>query len=293
MKQVLSILLLLFIAPSIFAQETNDLNQVIDSMDTISHKVRPAYLKIVFGVHHGSFRDYASSPLFYSGNPIYIAIAHTDLDAKRESSFCLSYVFGNFKSKTGKQETVSNANIIALNYLELFQLAKRSSTKINIKVGGQINATAIIRDNPALGNNADGYDLISTLFGSIKGTIDLSKKENKDKHKHLFKSLFRKSALELELHVGLMNNSYRNGFIYTRQAPLLNQDDIDDGYELRLFSGYRINSSVAYITRLNNGNAVKLSYQWDAYRTGRNQHELEVAVHLLKLALLFNLNQGL
>ena len=239
---------------------------------------RPAYLDISLGIQHATFRDFATSPLFYAGRPIYVALSHIDMDRQRESSFRLSYSFAIFESQIERNKAQSKVNTFTANYLELFELPNISSPKFNIKWGGQLNAIANIRKNKAFGNNSDGFEVIATLFGSIKGTLDLSTKQNKPKRN-----------LSIGLHIGLINSSYRNGFIYTRQAPLLNQDNINDGYEFRFFSGYRMNSSLDYSFWLKNGNAVQLSYHWDAYQTGSNQERFEMAIHLLKLSLLFNL----
>ena len=239
---------------------------------------RPTYLVVSTGVQPSIFRDVATSPLFYIGNATHIALAHKDLDDKRESSFRLSYAFGDFHSKSAQEKTVSDVRIFALNYLEFFQLNKFSSSKVNLKIGGQLNTSAILRDNPTLGNNGDGFDLVATLFGSVKAMIDANRKTNKLPKK-----------LTIGLHIGLINSSYRNGFIYTRQSPLLNQDNITDGYAFRLLSGFRLNSSVDYTISLRNRNALQLTYQWDAFRIGDKVAKFEMASHLLQASLLFNL----
>lgn len=251
----------------------------IAQLDTTSlSSKRPAYLGIEFGIEQATFRDFASSPLFYVGHPITVALSHIDCDEERASSIRLSYAFGNLKTTAVQTETVSNVQTFMVNYLELFELPQLSSSTVNLKLGGQFNATANLRTNEALGNNSDGFELISTLFASAKGTINLSSKKAK-----------LKRSLAFGLHIGLINTSYRNGFIYTRQSPLLNEDHINDGYEFRIFSGYRINSNLAYTFWLKNGNAMQFSYRWDAYKTGRNQDEFEMATHRLTLSLLFNL----
>ena len=267
-KMILGLLLLLLPIYS-FAQ---------DDLSRDANQVRPAYLGIAYGVHHTNFRDFATSPLWYVGNPFHLSLAHIDLDEKRKSSFQLSYSAGNFKDHSEQSDATSQVNIFAINYVELFQLPKLSHATFNVKVGGQFNSTAIIRDNPLLGNNGQGFEVISTVFGAVKGTIAVAKKESRIK-----------SNLALGLNLGLLNSAYRNGFIYTRQSPLLNQDTITDGYQFHVFSGYRINSIIDYTIWLKNKNGVRLSYEWDAFRTGNEQNEFEMATHLLKLSLMFNL----
>ena len=239
---------------------------------------RPAYLDISVGVQYATFRDFATSPLFYAGNPIYIALSHTDFDAERTSAIQFSYTFGNLKNEDSRIQQLSNIHVFALNYKELFPLSKLNTTKFNFKFGGQFNSKVIIRDNDALGNNSDGFDIIGTLFGSAEGILDLTGGKK-----------MRQRNLAVGLDVGLINSVYRNGFIYSRQSPLLNQDNINDGYEFRVFSGYRIQSSIVYSTWLKNGNALQLAYDWDVFNTGGDFDEFEMASHLLSLSLLFRL----
>ena len=266
MKKFVLVLLLLSKVLHIYAQ-TND------NQPDLKH-ARPAFLDISVGVQYATFRDFATSPLFYQGRPIYLALAHLDLDAKRESSFRSSYSFGNFEN----ERSVSKVQTFAINYLELFELRSWSSPEWNIKVGGQLNSTANIRNNEALGNNSDGFEVISTLFGSAKCTWN---RNNQPKHPY--------GNLAFSLHLGVLNTAYRNGFIYTRQSPLLNQDEITDGYEFQWFSGFRMCTALDYTLQLSNGNAVQLSYGWDAYHTSGNYAPLEMATHLLTFTLLFNL----
>lgn len=279
MKKIFIVLLLLHASLHIFSQNIEGIQDSINT-ETFSKKSRPAYLDIAVGMQFSTFRDFATSPLFYEGNPIYVSLSHIDMDAKRESGFRLSYAFGNFESQLEENNAVSKVNTLAINYIELFELRRFSSSKFNLKLGGQVNAIANIRDNESFGNNSEGFEVIANLFGSVKGTLDMRRNQGKPK-----------KNLALGLHLGLVNTSCRNGFIYTRQAPLLNEDNINSGYVFRFFSGYRINSSLDYNFWLKNGNAVQLSYWWGVYKTGGADY-FEMATHLLKLSLLFNLKQS-
>ncbi len=252
---------------------------------------RPAYLGIAFGVNNSSFRDFATSPLFYSGSPAYISISHIDMDAQRESTFRFSFSAGNYISKFNSHGAVSTVRTFALNYQELFELPSISSDKINVKVGGQINSTFNIRRNARLLNNSTGIELIANLFGSIQTTIDVSRKRDKN-----FKFLFsnfklkkRKRMLGFKLDAGIVNSSFRNGFIYTSHAAITNNDNFYEGYQFHIFSGYRINSNLNYTTWLQNGNALRFSYLWDVFSTGHNPDAFEMVQHIFKLSFLYNI----
>lgn len=260
--------------------------------ETTEKKVsRPAYLNIAVGLNNSNFRDFATSPLIYSGKPLYTALSHIDMDEKRESHFTLSYSFGKYKSNFNQHASESKVNTFSFNYLELFQLKKLSSSKLNIKIGGQLNSTVNHRENKELFNNSEGVDIITTMFGSAKATIDLSRSEDKNK-KLLFikyKSKRRKRSLSYTLNVGVVNSSFRNGFAYTSPSAPLNDDDFFAGYELQLFKGFRLNSTLDYTVFLHNKNAIQFSYIWDAYRTGGHHANFEMAAHIFKFSLLFSL----
>lgn len=268
---------LLIFSPLLSFSQNNILTSTVEEQKT----TRPAYLDIALGINFSTFRDFATSPLTYSGSPVYIALSHLDLDIKRESSIGLSYFFGTYESNFNEHKAVSKVNTITLNYLELFQLSKLSSSKINVKVGGQFNSTVNIRNNELLQNNSQGFEVISTLFGSINARLDLSPK--KAKRRKITRHL------TYRLNIGLINSSYRNGFAYTSQSALLNEDNLFDQYEFQIFSGYRINSKLDYTFWLSNKNAIQFSYLWDAYRTGGNHDEFEMAAHIVKFSLLYNL----
>jgi hypothetical protein len=250
--------------------------QVDSTVLTKNKAAHPGYLDIAVGAQYATFRDFATSPLFYNSIPVYVALSHITTNAQRESSVRISYAFGNFESPVGNSNSI--VHTFGINYMELFALKKINIPRFNLKVGGQLHATANIRDNTAFGNNSNGFEIISTLFGSAKGSFDTSAKNKK-----------LKMNVGLGIHIGLLNTAYRNRYIYTQQSPIINQDNDSNGYEFQFFSGYRINTSLDYNFWFNNGNGIQLSYWWDMYSTGAKYDKFQMATHTLKLSLLFNL----
>lgn len=254
-------------------------------------KKRLSFIEISGGLNYSSFRDFATSPLFYSGFPIYTALSHVEMDQKRASEISFAYSFGNFDTDFNNQFTVSRVNIFAINYLELFQLKSLSSSKLNLKVGGQFTSTGILRNNEDLFNNGTGFDLISTLFGSFRASIDLSRKEDREIDLLFFKytAVKRVRDLSFTMNIGLINSSYRNGFAYlTSEAPIGGANFFSD-YELNIFRGFRLNTGLDYTVFLKNGNAVQISYLWDAFRTGGHHDNFQMATHTLNFSLLYSL----
>lgn len=262
-----------------------------ETHETEQEEARPAYIDIAVGLSLSHFRDFATSPLKYSGEAFYTSLAHIDWDDKRESHVMLSYSFGQYESNFNEHTSESRVQTFTFNYLELFKLRKVSSSRVNFKLGGQINSTVNIRENEDLFNNRDGVDVISTLFGSAKATLDLSRTQEKQK-KFLFINYTapkRKRSLSYTFHVGIVNSSFRNGFAYTSPSAPLNDDDFFAGYELQILKGFRMNSALNYTVFLHNDNAVQFSYIWDAYSTGGHHDNFEMAAHIFQFSLLFGL----
>lgn len=284
MKKIIMLLLLL---PSLAGFSQND-TTTLTKKET--RKERPAYLGFSAGLGYSGFRDFATSPLIYSGTPVYLSLSYLKADEKRESEFGFSYSFGNYVNNSNKQFTLSQVKTFSTYYSRLYRLEKLSSGKFNTKIGGVLNATNNTRYNPLLMNNAVGAEWFVNLMGSIKISQDVSRSEFKNK-----RFLFIKYTLEprtrniaFRLNVGLINSSYRNGYAYIRHT--LDQNDLYYGYRFDIFSGYRMSSSLDYTLFLKNRNAIQFSYLWDAYKTGGNTDKFEMAHHTFKLTFLFNTN---
>ncbi len=280
------LILILFPPKTTFSQ-----SEVTKTPETGQKQIRPAYIDIAAGLNISSFRDFATSPLTYSGKPFYTSLAHIDWDEKRESHIMLSYSFGKYENNFNQHISESRVHTVSINYLELFELKKLSSSRVNFKWGAQLNSTANIRKNEDLFNNSDGVDVISTLFGSAKATLDLSRTGEKQKM-FLFINYTaqkRKRSLSYTFNVGIVNSSFRNGFAYTSPSAPLNDDDFFAGYDLQLFKGFRLNSALNYTVYLHNKNAFQFSYIWDAYSTGGHHDNFEMTAHILKFSLLFGL----
>jgi hypothetical protein len=285
MKKILLWLSLLVPLAS-FAQNENDLSNKDQKRN------RPAYLGITLGMCYSGFRDFATSPLTYNGSPLYISLSHLKGDSKRESEFGLSYSFGNYIKGFNHQFAESRVGTTSLYYSKLYGLHTLSTQQFNIKIGGLIHTTYNSRYNESFVNNEAGRELFINLLGSIEITKDVSRKENKDK-KFLFINYRlnqRTRDLSFRLNLGLINCSYRNGYSYMGNNVDPTEINPYDGYQFKVFSGYRMSTALDYTIFLKNKNAVQLSYLWDAYKTGGDLDKFEMAHHIFKVTLLFKTN---
>ncbi|WP_148639416.1 hypothetical protein [Aquimarina longa] len=286
-KNRITVVLMVFISFSAVSQvETSAVSKKELRKNT------PAYIGVTMGLGRSIFRDFATSPLFYRGISKYVSLSYSKTNLKRESEIGLSYSFGEHSNTFNNHSKTSIVKSVSLFYSRLYQLNALSSQKLNVKIGGLLNATGNLRTNEALLNNGLGFEIIPTLFGSIKIEKDISRKEEKSK-KFLFikyKLKKRTRSLAFRLNLGLINSSYRNGYVYAGQSDLLNKPRLFDDYQFNVFSGYRMNSALDYTISLKNKNALQFSYIWDAYKTGGDLDKFEMANHTFKLTLLFNTN---
>lgn len=254
--------------------------------------IRPIYLNLSGGMKAINFRDFATSPLTYSGINLFMSADYLKTGSRKETEFGISYSRGNSTSEGVTSIYSSSIQTGTLYYSMLYGINRINSEKWNFKAGGELNVTGNYRYNPSLNNNGLGYEVIGNVMGSVKITRDFSRKVEKEK-KFLFISYTAKpktKLLSFRLNVGVINSDYRNGYGYIGQSAVNNQPGLEKRYVYSIFSGYRLGSDLAYTIALKNNNAIRFSYLWDAYETGGPYEHYQMASHVLKFTLLFRLN---
>jgi hypothetical protein len=269
-------------------------SQESDSVATKDNpkKNRSAYIGITTGIGFSNFRDFATSPLIYHGIPKYISASFIRANKFRETEFRISGSMGAYAISVGNETTSSATSFFNLYYSRLYRMNKISNDKWNIKLGGTYKLTGDLRSNPSLQNNSTGLEFFSTFFASVKVTNDISRKVSKNKKFLWIKYQVnpRKRSLSYHFNLGVVNSTFRNGYSYNGQAGVLNKTGLFDGYEMHLFSGFRLSSEFDYTIYLKNKNAIQLSYIWDAAKTGGDLDKFEIAHHVFKITFLFNTN---
>lgn len=286
-------LIVLYVSSLILLAQANLAQAQQDNAPTIAERSfagknevrgqKAKYYEIGLGINGANYRDFATSPLFYRGTALQLSFARSAMSSSRESRYGMSYDFGALSAKSGDNRTASKARRIELSYSQLYRIGLLASEKMHTKVGFLLAGNGNLRTNPALNNNAIGIDVFANLMGSIKITRDVSRQRATEQSK-------RKRSLDFRLNIGLVNSSFRNGYVYADQSALLNNPDIFGDHQFKIFSGFRASSSLGYTRYLKNKNAVRFSYEWDAYATGGDLDKFEMAHHVLKATLLFNTN---
>ena len=250
---------------------------------------RPTYLEVGFGFGTTKMRDFATSPLFFTGPNSRVSLARLKFDSLRESNTQFNYHGGGLSSGDGDNDSKSTFHSFSLSYRQLYRISSLSNSTWNVKLGGEFNTVANVRQNPDLFNAAFGSEFISTLFGTAQIGRNVSRKQHKEKRFGFVKYSLkpRKRYLSYTLNVGIFNNDYRNGYSYIGDHAILNDDNAFKDYEWSAFSGFRIASSIDYTIYLESENAVRISYITDIYKTKGDYASLEVAQYALKISLLF------
>jgi len=259
----------------------------IQKMPTVN-----TYVELGLGLGSGKFRDFATSPLFYSGAQTGINLSVKLEKETHETYYGLNYSLGNYSNITGSSYTSSLVHALGLYYQRLIVLKQLSNSKWKYKAGGQLNMVGTYRYNPSLQNNAVGMEVVNTLFLSGKVDRDVSRTVVKDK-KFLFIKYRvnpRLRSLSFQLNVGVINNNYRNGYAYIDQSSVVNNPKAFGGYEYHWFEGFRMSSSLNYTIHLHNSNAVQVSYLWDALHTGGETNRYEMGIHTVRFSILFKTN---
>ena len=297
-KRFLTICLSAFLSVGMFAKaqtQQNNSQKINTEGVPVSKKQmrqqRPTYINIGVGLNSSQFRDFATSPLFYNGSVTQVSLTRLKKDIARESELGLTYDFGKYETTFNENTTVSAVKRVEFFYSKLYQVNKLSTSSFNTKIGLELNGTVNIRNNPSLQNNAFGSEFFGNLLGSVKFTKDISRTQAKEKKFLFIKYTLpeRERDLAFRLNLGLINSSFRNGYVYSGQSQVLNNPQTFEGYNL-VFSGFRMSSRFDYTRYLKNKNAIQVSYLFDAYKTGEKLDKFEMAHNTIRLSLLFNTN---
>ncbi len=252
---------------------------------------RDTYIRVATGLGSSQYRDFATSPLVYKGGIAMIGVAWLRKNEKSEIEVGLQGAGGGYETSVGDNSTASNAGIFSIYYSQLHRVPRFSNEQWNTKVGGLADLNGDFRINLNLGNNAFGFELFPTIFASGQTTFTWTTAAKRKKVLGITTvQKARKRQLSYRLNIGILNSSFRNGFVYADQEGLLNSDDIFVDHQFKVFSSFRASSALSYTIHRPNKNALQFSYLWDAYKTGGSLDKFEMAHHTLRFSLLFNLN---
>lgn len=282
----------------IMAPQTN----VFGQTETQENQLNQKYLLLSIGWTRTTFRDFATSPLFYRGSGFSLSYEKQIIDQKSEINWGFSPLFSSTEACIAKsdyiQERAVSAFISMDGYLKYYRdLPRISSEKIQFKAGGTVLATQNIRINESLLNSAFGVETFLNLMLSAKADIDISQKEEKTIHLWFLKIKQNpsKQKLSFQTDIGLLNFNHRPSYNYVYF------DEIDDNYTNELFAlkehydwslnGYRFGTKIEYSKFASTGNGFKIAYIWDMTNAPGKHQTFQMATHRIQYTLIINKNK--
>lgn len=243
------------------------------------------FLDLGAGWAYAKNRDHGTSPMLYTGSGISGRVGYIR-QRKVKNQITVQFYTGNIKRAGYPQRTLSNQEIIRMdiNYMHLRPL-ELNDDRYRIFIGGAFTTTAHVRNHYLYGNNSYNYDVMSSLGIAGELTTDFS----------LFQKRF---TIDGQLVFPVMSlvvrpyfaSSRPPGFItgYDKQAKRFLQSA-----EPASFGSYtRLNTNLALTYNANNGNGLRLGYNWDIYSIYKYDiNRVTAAQHLLSLSLLYNLGK--
>ncbi|PKO99931.1 MAG: hypothetical protein CVU13_00020 [Bacteroidetes bacterium HGW-Bacteroidetes-8] len=249
-----------------------------------------SYIEFSGGAGITTFRDLATSPLFYNGASYTFTGGHYRLNNRVETHLGCSYSFGlniNNFNNTYKSATFYSLDI---NYSRLYRVNALSVGRWNTKAGVNLVNTTNIRENEALMNNSLGVENILNIMAASKLTLSVPRIKSRPIKILFIRKILKPAQRELSLSLGLgaLNLNYRPGYAYN-YLPQITGSEIKNFGDYKLsVNGFRILSRVDYTHYLYNGNGLKLSYLFDTYNAPGKYEPFHFARHSLQLSFLFN-----
>lgn len=258
------------------------------------------YRTFSFGLNSPTYRDFATSPLFYNGYGVYLQTSWVKESTRKERSLDIGLGFSGMSARTQKSDFLQpNTNAIfsqlTIRYQQLWQSDRFSNKRNNIKIGGVIQTSQNLRLNLEFDNSALGFENISNIMASGQITRDISRTESRQINLWIYKPTLKpvKRELRLQFNFGIMNFNYRPGYtnVYVDEFNGLETNPIGyllSNYKWSFFNGWRANSELKLITYLKNGNARSWSYAWDAISAPGRYEKFQMASHQIRYTYYFS-----
>ncbi|OYU97265.1 MAG: hypothetical protein CFE21_02950 [Bacteroidetes bacterium B1(2017)] len=248
-------------------------------------KTMPVFLDLAAGINSSKFIDFGTSPLYYKGSLMAFYIGLRKETVKREITYTGFYSFGNYFMNYNRISSASSGiSNVSIRHSRLYQVNAFSNKLYNLKVGGSIDMTELMRINESLLNNQFGFDMFFNVMGSVKISKNISNLNTKRIWFIKIKPKDRKISYQIDC--GILNATYRNNFIYSNSTAVYNGAKLFGSHNLNLFSGFRMSSRLNYEHTIFGNNSLKYSYIWDAMMTGKDkQDRMQLANNYLLVSL--------
>ena len=246
------------------------------------------YARIGWGAGTTTYRDFATSPLFYSGWMGHYHMDHWVRKTTSEQLFAARFSGGQTAQSFNGVFNQATVFTLQTHYTFLYPLQFISNPRQRFLVGLMVESHGHLRLNPSLLNNQTGFEVLTNLSGSLAWRRDISRQKAyqlRIKGKGITLQPRRKEIL-WDLHGGFLNSALRNGFAYIYDDPAIEISSLYPSYRW-FWGGMRLQSRLTYQWFKSNGNGYGLSYIWTAATTGGPYETYQFAAHQFSFFLLF------
>jgi hypothetical protein len=218
-----------------------------------------SYQTLTMGYNSPVYRDFATSPLFYSGTGISLQTSWLKKSHKRERALDLNFNYSSMSADVPQSSYLQSSSFasfiqVNLRYLQLWDFKRFSNEKNNFKIGGNVLNTLNIRPNSGLFNNALGFENITNVMASVQFTGDISRKNERKIKLGMIKTVLKpkKRECRFQLNAGLLNLNSRPGYAFSYADELNGLETeawILSDYRLSA-NGWRFNTELEFIKYL-------------------------------------------
>lgn len=245
------------------------------------------------------YRDFATSPLFYSGMGAQIGMGHLWLNDRCEYTVEVESAFAQTRSQPPRSnyfQTFSSAFFFNFgiygHYLR--NIPQTTSSRFRFLAGGSLRSDANARFNPQLGNAVAGVEVLANAAAVGKVVFDASRREAKTLNLK-FKTFALKPVnrqLDFRLNAGMLNFNYRPGYSYVHDSELDGDNTGGLGWLLSehrwKLNGWRLSTALGFTRYRSNGHAIRVEYRWDAVHAPGRYESFQMASHNLRFVFMFN-----
>lgn len=285
-----------FVAPA----QVNWEESVVQEDPTVLKTIK--YFAPSYGLLATTYRDFATSPLYYTGTGLSFGLTWMRDNARYEHELSADFLFS---ANIGVTPDSAEFDVLPLGIFlsgQLYDHYLRLIPGLNyngwqLKLGGAFVSNMNARINPALQNAAVGIEVFTNLMLSAKVERDVSRKELQVMDLWLMKIKLRpeKRKLSFQANIGVLNLNYRPGYAYLADVELNGSDTnglafLLAGHQWSL-NGYRFGTRLEYTRYRPNGNGRRYAYHWDAAHAPGRHEAFQMATHSFKYIILIQNNK--
>jgi hypothetical protein len=273
---------------------------IISDADSVSRK-EPAerYTFRTTGLSMLTFRDFATSPLFYRGGGLNLAYGRLNQKSHREFYYEFDFLAANTSALAPESnyfQTNTGSLYFSLSgYYHYLHVIKALSTEKNrLMLGAAYVSTQNIRLNQQFQNAAAGLENIMNLMISARYTRDFSRKESKELQYYKLKIKLPRvqRSISFQLNTGLLNFNRRPGYayVYSNAWDGSNTNGLNwilEEYKLSM-NGWRFGTRLEFLRKAENRNTRRIAYIWDIAHVPGRFDVFQMAIHRLQFTTIIH-----